>query len=332
MALPSWIERLRRAPAQDYLIASLGAENDAPQHTEVQVDTQYITVVVKSARIVDIRRWRSKFYGCIHSRAAWLDEQRGQVESQAVLAPSMLKELDPANLDRVVQIDRIVLGPVPYRGRLDLEIGLFSVKSADLAAPYIDLLVTLADNAALPYLAAAAPFIDPLRKGVDLLFGDQSKSDLEIGYDRQFKDLTAGLYLAMRAPKDEAGLLKSLRLDPNDFRLLASGQSFGRYPYFVFEIQASTQRVDWMRIPDLGSSWEKMRKAFVEGQQNEAEHLIKEFERLCRASPDLVPGDALSLAKRARARFGASEGASTIAKGAAGDPGPFESLRLYANP
>ena len=307
MQVIDWLKRRMTEKAQDLLMAPLGEKQGAPALKSVETDTDYVTIRVKAARIVDVRRWNSKFYGCIHSRATLLHEASGSMEHQTVLAPSFLKELDPANLDRVVQIDKVLLGPFPYRGRLDLTIGLFSVKAADLAAPYIDLLTSLADTAGVAYLAAAKPFIEPLRKGADLLFGNANTSELEVGYDQDFTTLKAGYYLAMRAPKN-AVPLDRLRIDPSDFRLLDErGQPFGDYPYVVFSIEATTQRQDWMLIPDLKNTWDGLKQAFVAGNHNEAEQLLGQFERQSRVSPDLVFTDARRLAERARSMFGATQ-------------------------
>lgn len=235
-----------------------------------------------------IRQWASKFYGCVNSRVRFLHEDNGLIEHHTVLAPDQLKDVDPAHLDRVIAIDKVLFGPVPYRGRLDLTVALFSVKSTDLAAPYIDLLTSLADTAGLAFLAAAKPYIEPLRKGADLLFGTATASQLEIGFDRDFAALDGGYYVAIRAPKTAVALTQ-LRLDPNDFRLTdANGQPFGDYPYFVLAIERSAQRPDWMLIPDLKAAWDEARQAFVKAS-GEVDGVLERFERQCLASPDLVP-------------------------------------------
>ena len=85
---------------------------------------------------------------------------------------------------------------------MTLTVALFSVKSADLAAPYLELLTSLANTGGVAFLSAAKPYVEPLRKGADLLFGTAGASQLEIGFDRDFTALEAGYYLAMRAPKN----------------------------------------------------------------------------------------------------------------------------------
>jgi hypothetical protein len=332
MPITDWLKRAMHEKTQDFVIAPLDERQGAPRRIPVEIDTAYATLSVKAARIVDIRRWTSKFHGCINSRATFLHEAQGTVEHQTVLAPPELKELDPAHLDRMVSIDKVLLGPFPYRGQLDLTIALFSVRSADLAGPYLDLLTTLADTAGVSFLAAAKPYIEPLRKGADLLFGSANTSQLEIGFDRDFTALEAGHYLVMRAPKD-AVALNTLRIDSNDYRLLdQGGQPFRRYPYFILAVESGSRRADWMLIPDLKATWDSMKQAYVAAQYNDAGNLLGQFERECRVSPDLVPADAQRLVKKARDTFG-SQQAVTFAsrqRGERADGFPeFGDLDLY---
>lgn len=334
MPVADWLKHVMRGKAQDFIIAPLDERHGAPQRAPVEIDTSYVTLSIKAARIVDIRHWTSKFHGCINSRAAFLHEAQGSVEHQTVLAPPQLKELDPAHLDRIVSIDKVLLGPFPYRGRLDLTIALFSVKSADLAGPYLDLLTTLADTAGVSFLAAAKPYVEPLRKGADLLFGSANASQLEIGFDRDFTALEAGYYLAMRAPKDSVAV-DTLRIDANDYRLLDQhGRPFGKYPYFVLAVESGSRRVDWMLIPDLKATWDAIKQAFIAAQYNDAGNLLSQFERQCRVSPDLVPADAQRLVKKARDTFESQQvGAFAVSQYGARPSGTFSEfgdLGLYA--
>jgi hypothetical protein len=303
MPLPDWLKRITREKAQDFLIAPLDETHGAPRRAVVQADAEYVTLRIKAARIVDVQSWTSRFHGCINSRTHLLHEGSGSVEHQTVLTPAELKDVDPANIDRIVSIDKVLLGPFPYRGQLDLTVALFSVKSADLAAPYLELLTSLADIAGVAFLASAKPYIEPLRKGADLLFRTAGASQLEIGFDCDFTALESGFYLAMRAPKT-AVPLDQLRIDPRDFRLTdGSGQPFGTYPYFILSIERSVQRPDWILIPDLKATWDAIRQAFIDGQYIDAGNLLDQFERQCRTSPDLVPTDAKRLMKRARETY-----------------------------
>jgi hypothetical protein len=300
---------LLRKQGEDFIVASLAA---TPGST-VDKDQDYVTIAVKSSRIVDVRQWTSKFYACVQSRAHYLHADRGQIEYQTVVVPAKMKELDPTNLDAVIQIDKPILGPVPYIGGLSLELGLFSVKGTDLAGPYIDLLTNLAQKASVGFLSTALPFVEPLRTGADLLFGNRNQSQLEIGLDHTWTDLRIGYWLLMRAPKGSV-TVSDLKLDPNDFRLTdKQGNAFKRYPYLVFEITKSRRRDDWMLIPELKQAWDAIGSAAKAGKLDNAEQLLKQFVLICSWSPDLVPEDAKQLAKKAQDKLPQLQKSSVIA-------------------
>lgn len=287
------------AQSQDFILERL----PEPAPVTVVKDQDYVSIVVKSVRIDHVRRWTSKFYGCVQSRTHYLHADRGDVEYQTVVVPALMKELDPRNLDRVVQVDKPILGAVPYVGGLALELGLFSVKSTDLAGPYIDVLTSLAESAGVGFVSAALPFVEPLRKGADLLFGNSQQSELEIGCDKNWSSLESGYWVLLLAPKGSVNV-PSLKVDPNDGRLLeAAGKPLKGYPYIVLEIVRSNRRDDWMLIPELKAGWDAIAKAARAGHLDDAEQLLRQFVLTCRWSPDLVPADQERLAKAAEAKL-----------------------------
>ena len=183
------VANILHAEGQDFLIHELtSAHGVAEAALPLAKDQDYVTIRVKKSRIVNVRKGTSKFYGSVQSRAHYLHGDRGRVEYQQVLAPDM-RELDADNVDHMLVIDKPVLGPVPYLGELALELGLFSVKSSDLAAPYLELLNSLAEKSGVAALTTALPYVEPLRKGADLIFGNAKLSTLEIGVDRSWPTL-----------------------------------------------------------------------------------------------------------------------------------------------
>jgi hypothetical protein len=307
---------------EDFILERL----PAPQPADVIKDQDYVSIIVKSARIDHVRRWTSKFYGCVQSRAHYLHVDRGDVEYQTVVVPALMKELDPKNLDRVIQIDKPILGPVPYVGGLSLELGLFSVKSTDLAGPYIDLLTSLAQQASVGFISAAMPFVEPFRKGADLLFGNTNQSELEIGYDKTWTNLETGHWVLMLAAKCSVNVAL-LKVDSNDGRLIdSSGNPLKGYPYIVFEVARSNRRDDWMRIPELKAGWDAIAKAAKAEQLDDAEQLLRQFALTCRWSPDLVPADQKRLAQAAEAKLPELQKKTVVSTGATASGHPLGEL------
>ena len=297
---------------ETFVFQQLGAANGvAPPSREIIKDEEYVTITVKTSRISDIRRWTDKFYAAVHARGHYLHDDRGEVEVPTVLVPSLMKDLDPTNLDRVISVDRPVLGPVPYVGGLQLELGLFSVKGGDLAGPYIDLLTSVAQASGTGFIQQAVPFVAPLQLGLNLLFGNSKQAELEIGIEIGWSDAKTGTWVLMRAPAEHTSLT-DLRLHPENFHLQdASGRPY-RYregdrdvapPYVVLSIDASKRRDDWMLIPELKDAWAAMKSAAAgEGAQDKLPGLLQRFNVACRWSPDLVPADVKRLQEKARDR------------------------------
>jgi hypothetical protein len=337
----SWFGRLcksvvgvTQAVGQDFVLERLSGPNGAPDPARQLVkDEEYVSLRVRSSRIVNVRKWTGKFYGAVHARAHYLNEARGLVDYQTVLSPSLMKDLDPERLERVITVDKPILGPVPYIGALSLELGLFSVKGGDLAGPYIDLLTTMAQTAGVGFLTQAVPFVDPLRKGLDLLFGNNNQAQLEIGVDRDWNPVQTGTWLLIRVPKGTKSIA-DLRLDPNDFGLIdEGGKSYREQPYIVFVIEGSDRRDDWMNIPELKRLWDAIGAAAIEGEINKAEKLFTQFEVSARWSPDLIPKDAQRLTQKAQQRLPQLQKETAVARTEQKEHplGDFKSLDLYGS-
>lgn len=314
---------------EDYVLAELTKDNGvADQPSDLVRDQDYVTIDLRSSRIVDVRKWTGKFYGSAHARISYYHDRAGQVELQQVIVPK-LGELDVLNVDRFIVVDKPIVGPVPYKGRMSMELGLFSVKGGDLAGPYLDLLNSLASVSGVSFLAAAKPFVEPLQKGADLLFGNSDQATLEVGVDKTWDQMRTGTWLVIRGPKSQVDVSK-LRVDLSDGKVTdGAGKPYKAYPYMVFKIGRSRQRDDWMLIPELKSAWDGIYMAVQSGQANEAEVRLKTFIQVARLSPDLVPDDANRLADKARTAMGLIQPVPSIAS--VNKPFPtFAELDLYA--
>lgn len=258
----------------------------------IQPDTQYVRVWLRSARIADMRRWTTKFHAVVHARFSYSDRALGQQQVACVVAPDKSFEtLDPKHLDRFIVVNQPLLGPVPYRGSLSMEVGLFSVAAASLSKPYLDLLADLTNNASVAFLTQAKPFIDPIRRGAEAIFSCDA-AQLEIGISRADTQLQIGDIVVARVPKGTL-LESNLRLDSNDYRLLnESGAPIADFPYLVLGIEATTERPDYAQIPEIQKGWESVRKAAKEGRAiSEIRQHFDELRRALWLSPDLVRAD-----------------------------------------
>ena len=308
-----WLKPIVETPTRDRLMFRI-AQKGPP----IEADEHYVEIRVLSARIVNARRWTSLYHGAVHATVNLLSEGEGtgRVERQVILTPEQFRNLDPGGQGKVIQIDRPVLGPTPYRGDLRLSIALFSVKSSDLAAPYLTLLSKLSQNTALGFLAAAHPFVEPLREATGVLFGATDSASLECGTVRGFGQLTADTWVCIGATQDEIPDWSGFSLDPDNFRLRdGNGTPLEEFPYLVFRVDRSERRDDWLDLPTLKAAWDAVSTALRSGKAEEARAAALAFRRACFAGGDLLPNDARRLADKADAKLAqalnASAGATT---------------------
>lgn len=330
-----WPEILRER-AQDWIYAELDAAQVggglAP--ADVAPDTAYLSVFLRSARVVDVRKGFKRFYGVVNS-VIRLPHQSGHAATFTTVAcPAALKDADPARLDQVVQLNHRLLGPVPYvGGDLELEIGLFSIASRDLVAPYLELLATLSSSAGVSYVSQAIPFAGPIVKGINMLAGGDDDTVLEVGLAGRQTPPRQGHFVVIRAPKGEVRV-DALRLDPNDFRLLdGGGAPLGEHPYLVLEVRAETERADWFMIPELKSAYDGIQDEYRTGSATATEHAIAAFERIAKTCDDLLFDDGKRLVEKLKEKY-LETGPPRPARrgrGTARELPPLESLDLYGS-
>lgn len=304
--MPSWfadlLTRAKSTSGVDYTFEQIPPARGGTAATPLMVDDEYVIVKVRAANIVEMTRWTGRFHACVHARTKYFHDESGQAEFQNVLSSDLMKNLDPAHLDRVIMVDKEVVGPIPYRGKMSLELGLFSIKGGDMASPYLDLLSGMTGIAG-SYVQQALTYAEPLRKGFDLLFGNTEQAQLEIGLDKSWDTVSTGTWLLMRAEAN-AGDTRDLQIDAATGTLKTrTGESFRKYPYVVLQIETATMRPDW-QSPELKEAWDAIGKAAKDGDPDKAAKAADHFLTVARWSPDLVLDDARRLYNKALKKLG----------------------------
>lgn len=266
--------------------------------TTVHANAAYLSVYLRSMRVVNIRTGLKKFYGTVHSFITIPHISGKSAQFHVLTTPASLSNIDAKNVDRIISMNQRLLGPIPYRGGdLEIEVGLFSIESVNLAQPFLTVLESLSQAAGVSYVNAAVPFVGPLLQGIDLLAGTSGGSILEIGLSRKYQNVETGTMVIMRAAK---GLidLSDLRVD-EDYRLIDSyGNAVKDYPYMVLAIDAEKERADWFNIPELAQSYHEIQQALRKGKHQETMEALAVFKRVVYTSPDLLDRHAENLARK----------------------------------
>jgi len=293
-----WLANIFKSKTKDWFYSQLPVEN-TPDNLEVRIlnpNEEYLSIILKSMRIVNVRKGLSKFYATVYSHIEVAHLAGKPASFNYVTTPDNLEKLDGARIDRVVNLNRRLLGPVPYRGAdVKMEVGLFSIKEADLAAPFINLLSGMSSLGGVSFISTALPYVKPLEDGIALLTGSSDDTILEIGLNTELDKVSTGYFVVIRANKNDIDA-DNLIIDKRDFRLVSkNGSAIENYPYMVFEISAAKFRDDWFNIPEVSLSYNKLREQVQKGNYNDASDALKAFKRIVYTSPDLLLKDAKSI-------------------------------------
>ncbi len=299
--MPWWSPEWRKE-AEDWTFLRLpSAAQAAASEAEAEVD--YLSVFLKSARVVDVRRGFTTFYGTVHSAISLAHRSGGQAEFNIITTPASLKNVDASGLDRVIQLNQRLLGPVAYAGGdLSIEVGLFSVASSNLAAPYLQLLENLSKAAGVSYASVALPFAGPILEGMKLLTNSEKEVALEVGLSMTQPVPKLGYFAIVKAPKHRLDA-SNLRLDPSDFRLLLDGAPLRDYPYMIIEVSAERKRADWFAIPEIAEAYRRVQDEYRAGREQGVAEALTVFRRVALTCNDLQEADARSLIDKVTAKF-----------------------------
>jgi hypothetical protein len=292
-----WFDDLWTGNAKNYVHGYLGQAGPA-----VAPGESYLTIDVAALWIPYVRKGLTKFYGAVHGTVD-VPSETGEVSKFQmfdILADA--KELDAANLDRIIQGPFRLLDGVPYRGSgIYLRVALFSVKGAELTFPYLDLLKKMSGVAGMAFISQAMPFVDLIRNGVSMIAGGDQ---LEIGRSGLFDPVQTGLYAIVRATASEVAL-DSLTFAENSRELLSKGKSLQSHPYLVIRVQAAPDRPYFFNIPDVKTAFLQMKQLFKQTPKDLAANnrAFDAFDVTCRLSPDLLAQHADAVVAETRKRY-----------------------------
>jgi hypothetical protein len=326
-----WWNDLRRTRSTAWCFTGIAPDRvpDKLELTRIEPETSYVSAYLRSMHIADVRVGVKRFYGAVTSSCSLATRSGNVAEFMVVTTPSVLKDTDAKNLDRVITGTRRLLGPIPYRGGdLDTEIGLFSIPTADLLEPYLEVLEKITTVAGINLVASVGQLVAPVKQGLNLLLGSSDSTVLEIGLAQTWPKPETGYFCVVRVPNEQVE-------DPNfglseDFRLLSADGSPVREPYIVFSIHAEKQRDDWATIPEILEAYEEVRAMAKRGDQVGATEALTVFKRVAIFSPELLAEDGVRLfnvVKKETALAFPATGTAAVGKRTMAE---LSSLPLYA--
>jgi hypothetical protein len=281
----------------DWVFAKLDTAQapNGGQPDYIEKDEDYVSIVLKSMRVPNVRKGSSEFYGATYAHTSLLQRDQQHGDFTSIVVPSQLQLADSKRLDRVLSLNHRIFGPVPYcGGDLKIEIGLFSIKENELARPFLNLLEKISTIAPLAPIAAAMPMAHALLEGIETI-ASVDQTILEVGVHRSFQQIVTGTYAVIACDKADIKI-DSLQLDPNDYKLVApKGSPIKDSAYFIFEIVKDKHRPEWRKLPEIEAKYAELQGVARDGKYNEAKELLTVLKRYLLSSNGLQTSDAQAI-------------------------------------
>jgi hypothetical protein len=250
---------------------------------------RYVSVMLRRLNIVNARVGFSRYYGAVEFFGRLPHMSGKSAEFASVTSPNKLRDVKKKDIGNFALGTQRLLGPVPYvGGDLEIEIGLFTIKSQDLLKPYLELLSELSKSAGLPYLSLMAPYVSAIKTGAAALIRPEGGSSLEIGAAVAFQPAEEGVYFAARVSSADHDL-SGFSVDANDYLLDEQGRRLSDVPYLVFSVTQSGVRDDWHQIPAISAAYNRLNNAVREKKSHtEVSSYLEYFRRVVLTDPDIL--------------------------------------------
>lgn len=300
------IDSIKGGGATDYLfVPNLQAAGATV--APIVPDECYIELFVDSLRIDKERAFATRFHGVVYTFASIVKLGEDGVTYAAVTKPDKLAELDKESIGKILVVSKQMMGPAPWRGgRVELQLGLFSIKSGNLLTPVLNFVTKVSEAAGVGVIGVVKPFLPLISEGMDLIAGQTDDTKLVVGLDSAL-ELNQAVRCAIVATSKGAINPAQISLDPADGKLLLAGAPLDA-AYCVFSIRATDRKADFGEIPELKAAYATFREEVVKGDQDDAREAFSAFRRAALASPDLIGSDATRLVAKAKELLDAAFG------------------------
>jgi len=285
----SWLRRLWVEESRRYIYSPLHPnqihKNKKIQPVELNPNETYLSIFLQSISIPYVRRGTGRYFGAVHSFISIPHLSGKKAEFNMFIAPESLRNIDNSHIDRVITGENRLLGYIPYRGGdIEIELGLFSIKSSDLVVPFLKVLENMASVAGVNSVNVAMPFVKPILDGVNQLAG-AANAVLEIGISETLHRPTTGYFVIMQAERENIDISR-LNLE-NDGKLYDLNGPV-RYPYMIFNIDASFERPDWYMLPEISGAYDRIVEAIRGRDITKTKEAFTNFKIMTKTSYDLL--------------------------------------------
>jgi hypothetical protein len=284
----------------------------------IEQDRCYVELYVDSLKLGRVRKFATTFNGVVYAFAH--TARQGDVPSKlsAVTQPQEIMNVGEADLNNVITFSKRMFKVIPWRGDpLDLELGLFSVKTGNIASDIADYVVRLSNTIAPGITSTFDPLLPLVTEGLDMMAGQTDEVELELAVDTSLQLSVGKHYALIRKPRQEIDKAKLSVADGG--RLLHDGRDIDA-SFCVFSIRPRRDNPEWGNIEDLRKRFDELKAAILAGKQSDAEDAMAAFRRAVIVCPDLIMEDKKKVIRLAtdQMELAFAGGAISATRGGAG--------------
>ena len=207
-------------------------------------------------------------------------------------------------VDRVVNLNYPVVGPVPFQGgEVEIILALVAVEAADYGNQLLDVLGTLSELTGKGELKLGLQLLKPLKRGLEGLFGlDKVKAHLGVhdtfaAGESSPNPLHSGYRVVFDATRDQ---IDQRQLWVKKGRLCVgstpqAAQPFEGTDYFMFYIEGIQERDDWSILNSIKGAWDETISKVQSGNNDDINLAFVAFKSVVLESPDLIWSDRARL-------------------------------------
>jgi hypothetical protein len=304
-----WINR----DAKKYTYAPIDFSHvkDAAYSTEpLEGGKNYFRLWLSEMYLAKDREWFKSWYPVVHSII------RFQFGTQEVSLPYVagslnLKDVNPSNLDRVIQLNYPMTSLMPFNGGVvEVTAGLLAMEGKDYLNRFIKVMGDFSSILVQPQLSAALNVAEPIAKGVEELLG-ASNGALHLGLHQAYVGKEGCSTNSLKAGYIAAILAEESELDVNNLWVVNGRLCYGTSidnsepligrTYMLFQIESREQRDDMDGLTNIKGNFDEAISAFMNGEEERSKTVLRMSIAAAMTSADLTKADrrrvALALKK-----------------------------------
>ena len=258
----------------------------------------YCRIWLVEMRLAKGVEWFTERYPVVHSSIRF-EHGSETVTIPNLAGPGFLKELTKKNLDKIILCNHPLTPLFPFnRGLVELQVGLFSMKTGDQIGTFIDTLCQFSKLLPVPELSSVLNLAEPVYNGIQNLLG-VSGGRLELGYQQAFTGAGGGgqnelrpTYFAAILAEEEELKDKRLCISNESLRVQTDEgtQEFKGFSYMLFRIEKK-QHQDWESLNGIKGLVNRAQEAVVNGNNELTQKILTSIKTAVFRSDDLTKAD-----------------------------------------